>query len=430
MGSVVICGTQWGDEGKGMVVDIFGEKADLIVRYQGGNNAGHTVKVNNVETILHHIPSGILHKHVTCIIGNGVVVYPEILLDEISRLKAKGYFADSSQLLISDRAHVIMPYHTALDLAREKAKGEGKIGTTGRGIGPTYRDKAGRGGVRFGILIKPDLFKAHLEKVMPESNFLLEKFYGEKPLSVNEVFDKYSKFAEQIAPNVTDTSAYLHKRIKEGAKVLFEGAQGAMLDIDHGTYPYVTSSNTTVGAVMTGTGVGPYALKDVFGVVKAYTTRVGAGPFPTELTNEIGKKLQDVGREYGSTTGRPRRCGWLDLSVVKYANRLNGLTGLVLTKLDVLDGIDPIKVCIGYKLNGNPIEHFPGNLEDLASVEPIYEEFPGWTDTTIGIKTFDGLPENAKKYINQISKWLDVPLAVVSIGPGRDETIVLNNPFV
>ncbi len=429
MGSVVICGAQWGDEGKGMVVDLLGQKADLIVRYQGGNNAGHTVIVNNDKTVLHHIPSGILHPHVTCVIGNGVVVNPEILLDEIEGLDKKGYFSNRKQLLISDRAHVILPYHTALDLAREEAKGGEKIGTTGRGIGPTYRDKCGRGGVRFGTFINPALFREHLEKVMPESNFLLEKFYNSKAISVDAVFNKYSKLAELVAPYVTDTSSYIYKRIKEGAKVLFEGAQGAMLDIDHGTYPFVTSSNTTVGAVFSGAGVGPYALDDVYGVVKAYTTRVGAGPFPTELTDEIGKELQDVGHEYGATTGRPRRCGWLDLAVVKYAARLNGLTGIVFTKLDVLDGIDPVKVCVGYMLDGAPIDYFPANLDDLARVTPVYQEMPGWDQPTTGITSFDQLPQNAKSYINQISKWLDVPMSVVSVGPGRDQTIVLRNPF-
>ena len=429
MTGVVVCGAQWGDEGKGMAVDLFGESADLIVRYQGGNNAGHTVIVNGDKTILHHIPSGILHKHVTCVIGNGVVVNPKILLEEIDRVKAKGHFQNEKALVISDRAHVIMPYHTALDLAREKAKGKQAIGTTGRGIGPAYRDKAGRGGIRFGLLIQPEKFKAHLERVLPENNFILEKFYKVEPLSVNAIFDEYSKYAERLAPYINDTSSFINKQIGLGKKVLFEGAQGAMLDIDHGTYPYVTSSNTTAGAVFTGSGVSRNAVNDVYGVVKAYTTRVGAGPFPTELTDDVGQKLRDVGGEYGSTTGRPRRCGWLDIAVVRYSASLNGLSGIVLTKLDVLDGIDPIKVCTGYKLGGEKIDYFPSDLDVLADCEPIFDVIPGWEGSVKNSRSFDQMPENAKNYVAAIEKWLDIPVQIVSVGPGRDETIILNNPF-
>lgn len=429
MTGVVVCGTQWGDEGKGMAVDLFAENADLIVRYQGGNNAGHTVIVDGDKTILHHIPSGILHKHVTCVIGNGVVVYPPILLDEIDRLKAKGHFQNEKALVISDRAHVIMPYHTALDMAREKAKGKQAIGTTGRGIGPTYRDKAGRGGIRFGLLIQPEKFRAHLEKVLPENNFLLEKYYNVEPLSLDAVYDEYCGYAKRIAPFVKDTSSFINKQITSGKKILFEGAQGAMLDIDHGTYPYVTSSNTTAGAVFTGAGVSKHAVDDIYGVVKAYTTRVGAGPFPTELSDSVGEKLRDVGGEYGSTTGRPRRCGWLDLAVVKYSATLNGLTGIVLTKLDVLDGIDPIKVCTGYQLGGKNIDYFPSDLDVLAQCEPIFEELPGWEDTVKDARNFDQLPKNAQDYVRAIENWLNVPVQIVSVGPGRDETIVLKNPY-
>ena len=429
MTGVVVCGTQWGDEGKGMAVDLFAESADLIVRYQGGNNAGHTVIVDGEKTILHHIPSGILHKHVTCVIGNGVVVYPAILLDEIDRLKAKGHFQNEKALVISDRAHVIMPYHTALDMAREKAKGKQAIGTTGRGIGPTYRDKAGRGGIRFGLLIQPEKFRAHLEKVLPENNFLLEKYYNVEPLSLDAVYDEYCGYAKRIAPFVKDTSSFINKQITSGKKILFEGAQGTMLDIDHGTYPYVTSSNTTAGAVFTGAGVSKHAVDDIYGVAKAYTTRVGAGPFPTELSDSVGEKLRDVGGEYGSTTGRPRRCGWLDLAVVKYSATLNGLTGIVLTKLDVLDGIDPIKVCTGYRLGGKNIDYFPSDLDVLAQCEPIYEELPGWEGTVKDARSFDQLPKNAQDYVRAIENWLNIPAQIVSVGPGRDETIVLNNPY-
>jgi adenylosuccinate synthase len=429
MAGVVICGTQWGDEGKGMVVDLYGQKSDLIVRYQGGNNAGHTVIVDGNKTILHHIPSGILNDNVLCVIGNGVVANPKILLGEIDGLKAKGNFQNDAQLRISDRAHVIMPYHEALDAAREKAKGDNAIGTTGRGIGPTYRDKAGRGGIRFGCLIRPKMFRKHLERALPEVNFLLEKFYDAPTLDIEEIYKEYCEYADRLRQYVTDTSCLINKHLAAGDKVLFEGAQGTMLDIDHGTYPYVTSSNTTVGAVMTGAGVPFSAIQSAYGVVKAYTTRVGAGPFPTETEDKTGKHLQDVGHEYGSTTGRPRRCGWLDLAVVKYSATLNGLTGLVITKLDVLDGLDTLKVCTGYKLNGETIDYFPSDLDVLAQCEPIYEEFPGWTESVCEARKFDDLNENAKKYLQFISRFLNVAISVVSVGPDRAETIVLENPF-
>lgn len=429
MGGIVICGTQWGDEGKGMVVDLYGENADMIVRYQGGNNAGHTVIVNGEQTILHHIPSGILHPNTTCVIGNGVVVDPEILLMEIDRLKARGYFQDDTRFCISDRAHLIMPYHTALDAACEKAKGDDKIGTTGRGIGPTYRDKVGRFGVRFGHFIDPAKFRTILQNVLPERNFLLKEYFGVPGLDIDEIIEKYSPMAARLAPYVTDTAQLINQTLVDGKNVLFEGAQGAMLDIDHGTYPFVTSSNTTVGAVCTGAGVPPKWIGNVYGVVKAYTTRVGSGPFPCELDDEIGHILQDVGREYGSTTGRPRRCGWLDLVVLKYSTMLNGLSGLVITKLDVLDGIDPIKVCVGYKIGGKVIEHFPSDFESLSHCEPVFKELPGWEGTVKNARTMEELPENARNYINQISKWLGVKAAVVSVGPDREETIVIEKPF-
>ena len=429
MSTLLICGTQWGDEGKGMVVDLYGQKAQTIVRYQGGNNAGHTVIVDGKKTILHHIPSGILHEHLTCVIGNGVVINPEILCQEIDRLKAKGYIQNDDQMKISDRAHVILPCHTAMDIAREKAKGVTKIGTTGRGIGPTYSDKTARVGIRFGTFVRPDAFREHLERMLPEKNFLLENYYDAQPIQLEEVLDAYGPLAARLARYVTDTASLLQKQLRQSTRILFEGAQGAMLDIDHGTYPYVTSSNTTAGAVATGAGVSPRVLDAIFGVVKAYTTRVGAGPFPTELTDDVGKKFQDVGCEYGSTTGRPRRCGWLDLAVVRYAANLNGLTGYVLTKLDVLDGVDPLRICTGYQLDGETIDYFPGDLDVLARCEPIYEELPGWDESVKDARSFEQLPKNARRYVDFISECLGLKPAVISVGPDREETIVLENPF-
>ncbi|MDP8222456.1 MAG: adenylosuccinate synthase [Candidatus Lernaella stagnicola] len=429
MPSTVILGAQWGDEGKGMVIDIYAQRADMIVRYQGGNNAGHTVVVDGEKTILHHIPSGVLHPGVKCVIGNGVVLDPAVLIDEITRLKTKGVFQDDSQLVISDRAHVTCPHHIALDKAAEAKKGEGKIGTTGRGIGPVYRAKAARTGLRFGDFVQPGFLRAYFEKVLPEANFMLEKFYDAPTLDLDEVLSAYEALAETLRPYVGCTYRLVNQAIAADKKVLFEGAQGTMLDIDHGTYPYVTSSNTISGAVCTGAGVGPRKIDRIMAVIKAYCTRVGAGPFPTQLDDDIGQALRDHGNEYGSTTGRPRRCGWLDLMAVQYASEINGITDLILTKLDVLDGLQNIKVAVGYELDGKPIDHIPASTWAYERIEPVYEELPGWQGSVCGARTWDELPPEARALLKFVERYLKLPIRLISVGPGRDETIVLDQPF-
>jgi adenylosuccinate synthase len=429
MPSVVILGAQWGDEGKGMVIDIYAQRADMIVRYQGGNNAGHTVVVAGEKTILHHIPSGVLNPGVTCVIGNGVVLDPAILIDEIDRLKAKNLFQDDAQLIISDRAHVTCPHHIALDKAAEAKKGDGKIGTTGRGIGPVYRSKVGRDGLRFGDFVQPGFLRAYFESVLPQANFLLTEFFGAEALDLDEVVTRYEALADRLRTYVGCTYKLVNDALDADEKVLFEGAQGTMLDIDHGTYPFVTSSNTSTGAVCTGAGVGPQRIQKVMAVIKAYCTRVGAGPFPSELFDDVGQALRDRGHEYGSTTGRPRRCGWLDLMAVKYAAQINGITDLVLTKLDVLDGVETIKVATGYRLDGETIDCLPAAAAVYDRVEPIYEELPGWPGSVTGARTWDQLPQQARDYIKFIERHLKLPVQLVSIGPGREETIVLDQPF-
>ncbi|HPQ67795.1 MAG TPA: adenylosuccinate synthase [bacterium] len=429
MPSVVIFGTQWGDEGKGMVIDLYAEKADMIVRYQGGNNAGHTVVVAGQKTILHHIPSGILHPGVRCLIGNGVVLDPAVLLDEIDRLKAKDLLADDAQLVISDRAHVTCPQHIALDKAAEAQKGEGKIGTTGRGIGPVYRDKIGRGGLRVGDFTGGRDLREYFAEQLPLANFLLTQYYGAPALDLNEVVDTYQAYADRIKKYVGCTYRLVNDALRGGKKVLFEGAQGIMLDIDHGTYPFVTSSNTVPGAVCTGAGVGPRYVDRLMGVVKAYTTRVGAGPFPTELFDEIGQALRDRGGEYGSTTGRPRRCGWLDLMVIKYAAEIAGMTDLLLTKLDVLDGQKTIRVGVGYELDGQAIDCFPAGIGEYDRCKPIYKELPGWSGSVCDCRTREELPPEARDYLQFIEEFVGLPIKLISVGPGREETIVLEKPF-
>lgn len=426
--NIAIVGTQWGDEGKGKIVDLLAAEADVVVRFQGGNNAGHTMVVNGEQFISHLIPSGILQKKV-CVIGNGVVVDPEVLIGEIDYLESKGIAVGPDMLMISDRAHVIMPYHKLVDHGREKMKGDKKIGTTGRGIGPSYEDKATRRGVRFVDLIDPQSFRERLESIVPDKNFYLEKFLNTETVDLEAIEAQYTQFAKRLRPYVCNVSIALQKAMQSGRQILFEGAQGTHLDIDHGTYPFVTSSNTVAGNACAGSGVGPKDVHGVVGIVKAYTTRVGAGPFPSELFDEIGNRIQKTGAEFGATTGRRRRCGWLDTVILNNAVRLNGLTGLAITKLDVLGELDELKICTAYELNGQQIEEVPANLNQLAECKPVYETLPGWRQDIRGIRDYDDLPDLARSYLARIETLTKVPIQIVSVGPGRDETMVLNNPF-
>lgn len=428
MSTVVIVGTQWGDEGKGKIVDFLTEKAAVVARYQGGHNAGHTVVINDEKYILHLIPSGILHKGKKCIIGNGVVIAPDALISEIDGLNERGIRTDGN-LLISKNAHVIMPYHTAIEKENENKKGKKKIGTTGRGIGPSYTDKVARHGIRMMDLLTPNVFREKLSANLTTINFLLENFYKTAPLKADVIYDKYMKYAERLSRYIADTDIIINNKIDSGENILFEGAQGTLLDIDHGTYPFVTSSNTIAGGACTGLGVGPTKINRVLGIAKAYTTRVGEGPFPTELKTEIGESIRQKGGEFGATTGRPRRCGWLDMVILKYAIRINGLTGIALTKMDILDGMDKLKICVGYKHNGRLYEEFPKETEVLENCEPVYEEVEGWKESTLGIKEFDNLPANAKKYIKKIEEMLKTEVQIISTGQKRDEIIVLKEQF-
>lgn len=426
--NIVIVGTQWGDEGKGKIVDLLAADADVVVRFQGGNNAGHTMVVDGEQFISHLIPSGILQKKI-CVIGNGVVVDPEVLIEEIDYLESKGIAVGPDILLISDRAHVIMPYHKLVDIGRERMKGDKKIGTTGRGIGPSYEDKATRRGVRFVDLIDPESFDDRLQAIIPEKNFYLEKFLGTDTVDLESIRDQYTRFANRLKPHVANVSVALQKAGSDGQQILFEGAQGTHLDIDHGTYPYVTSSNTASGNACCGSGVGPKDIHGVIGIVKAYTTRVGAGPFPSELFDDIGNRIQQIGTEFGATTGRRRRCGWLDTVILNNAVRLNGLTGLAITKLDVLGELDELKICTAYEYNGQRIDEVPANLNYLAACKPVYETLGGWRQDIRTIRRHQDLPELARQYLARIEDLTGVPIQIVSVGPGRDETIVLDNPF-
>lgn len=428
MANIAIVGTQWGDEGKGKIVDLLAADADVVVRFQGGNNAGHTMVVGGEQFISHLIPSGILQKKV-CAIGNGVVVDPAVLIEEIDYLESKGIAVGPEMLLISDRAHVIMPYHKLVDHGREKMKGDKKIGTTGRGIGPSYEDKATRRGIRFVDLIDPQSFKEHLEAIVPEKNFYLEKFLDTETVDLEEIRNQYSAFANRLAPYVTNVAATLEKIGKAGKQILFEGAQGTHLDIDHGTYPFVTSSNVVAGNACCGSGVGPKDIHGVIGIAKAYTTRVGAGPFPSELFDDIGNTIQQTGAEFGATTGRKRRCGWLDTVILNNAVRLNGLTGFAITKLDVLSELDELKICTAYDLYGDTVTDVPANLNHLAACKPIYEILPGWRSDIRGIRTYSDLPAAARQYLERIETITGVSVQIVSVGPDRDETMVLNTPF-
>jgi adenylosuccinate synthase len=425
MSTVVIVGAQWGDEGKGKIVDVLTLKADLVARYQGGNNAGHTVVIDNEKYVLHLIPSGILHKGTKCAIGNGVVIDPLALLGEIDELRSRNIDIDNN-LCISQNAHIIMPYHGAIEREQEKSK---KIGTTGRGIGPSYTDKIARNGIRVIDLLRPDLFREKLRANLSVFNYLLVNLYKAAPLSEDKIFDEYMGYAKQLGKFVTDVSLLINREIEAGKNILLEGAQGTLLDIDHGTYPYVTSSNTIAGGACTGAGIGPTKIDRILGIVKAYTTRVGEGPFPTELNDELGESIRQRGAEFGATTGRPRRCGWLDILGLRYSVSINGLTGIGLTKMDILDSLEKIKLCVGYKYDGKVYDTFTTDLDVLKRCEPVYEELPGWKESTVGIKEFDRLPSNAKSYIKKIEYLLKTPIQIISTGPKRDEIIVLDGQF-
>ena len=425
--NIVVLGTQWGDEGKGKVVDLLTDRAKYVVRYQGGHNAGHTLVIDGEKTVLHLIPSGVLRPGKTCVIGNGVVLSPEALIKEIRELEAKGVPV-RERLRLSPACPLILPYHVRLDQAREKARGVAKIGTTGRGIGPAYEDKVSRRGLRVDDMYQPE-FADKLKEVMEYHNFSLVNYYGVEPVSYEETLAACMDWAAQIKDIVVDAVDLVHTVREDGGDIMFEGAQGTLLDIDHGTYPFVTSSNTTAGGVATGSGVGPLYLDQILGITKAYTTRVGAGPFPTELFDEVGKHLADVGKEKGTTTGRDRRCGWFDAMLVKHAIRVNSINTICLTKLDVLDGLETIKVCIGYQdENGNTLK-VPASADQFEKVTPVYKELPGWTESTFGAKSIDDLPENARSYIRFVEEAIGAPIDIISTGPDRNETVILRQVF-
>ena len=426
--NVVILGTQWGDEGKGKIVDLLTEQADAVVRFQGGHNAGHTLVIGGEKTVLHLIPSGVLRAGVQCLIGNGVVLSPEALLKEIDALESNGVPVQD-RLKISAACPLILPYHVALDQAREVRRGENKIGTTGRGIGPCYEDKAARRALRLGDLRDPARFSATLEEVLDYHNHVLAHYYGVDQLEFSAVLDEALSHGERLLPMMADVTALLHEYRSTHARLLFEGAQGSLLDIDHGTYPFVTSSNTTAGGTATGSGFGPLYLDYVLGITKAYTTRVGSGPFPTELFDETGLRLAERGHEFGATTGRPRRCGWFDAVALRTAVNINSVSGLCLTKLDVLDGLDEISICVGYVDANGEIAANPIDAVDYENLQPVYETMPGWSDSTVGLKSLAALPDNARAYIARIEALVGAPIDIISTGPDREETILLRHPF-
>lgn len=427
MACVVIVGTQWGDEGKGKVVDLLTRNAEFVVRFQGGNNAGHTIVLKGEKFIFHLIPSGILYRGKKCIIGNGVVLDPEVLLEEIKELKDRGYFKDDTQLMISEEAHLILPYHRKIDIAREKIF---KIGTTGRGIGPAYEDKVARCGIRVVDLLDEELFREKLEANLIQKNIYLVEVLKEKPFRFSDIFESYLRFRDRIEKYVKDTTRILHQAISKGKHILFEGAQGTLLDLDHGTYPYVTASNTVAGNACAGAGIPPTWIDTILGVAKAYTTRVGEGPFPTELQDEPGERIRQRGGEYGATTGRPRRCGWFDAVVVNHSVRINGIREIALTKMDVLNDLERIKICVGYQIDGKILHKVPSNLKALQSVKPIYEEMDGWKGEIRGAKQYKELPLNARRYIKRIEELIQAKVTMISLGSEREETIVLKNPFL
>jgi adenylosuccinate synthase len=426
--NVVVIGTQWGDEGKGKIVDLLTDRARAVVRFQGGHNAGHTVVIDGRKTVLHLIPSGILRPGVRCLIGNGVVVSPAAMLEEMRMLEASGV-AVRAQLKVSEACPLILPYHAALDQAREQARGAAAIGTTGRGIGPAYEDKVARRALRMGDLAHRERFAAKLGEVLDYHNFVLVHYYRARPVDFQEVLDQTMRDAETLIPLIADITELIAELQAQGAPILFEGAQGAMLDVDHGTYPYVTSSNTTAGNAATGSGAGPAALDYVLGITKAYATRVGGGPFPTELDDEIGHYLAERGREFGATTGRRRRCGWFDAVALRRSRTLNSVSGLCITKLDVLDELDEIRICVGYRSAGAVRSTPPVGAEAFAACEPVYETMPGWSASTVGVRDYAALPANARAYLERLAELVETPIDIISTGPDRGETIVLHDPF-
>ena len=432
--NVVIIGTQWGDEGKGKVVDLLTDRASAVVRFQGGHNAGHTLVIGDKKTVLHLIPSGILRQNTQCLIGNGVVLSPEALLKEIRMLDSEGVPA-RDRLRISEACPLILPYHVALDHAREVARGKKAIGTTGRGIGPAYEDKVSRRGLRLGDLFHRERFASKLGEVLDYHNFALQHYFKTKPVDFKQVLDEAMAMRDELEPLVADIPELLNQHMQAGNNIMFEGAQGALLDIDHGTYPFVTSSNTTAGGASTGSGIGPRAIDYVLGITKAYTTRVGSGPFPTELydgntlMDEVGARLAERGHEFGSTTGRPRRCGWFDAVALRRSALINSVSGLCITKLDVLDGLDQIRICVGYKCNGEVRDTPPVGAEAFENCEPVYEDMPGWQESTVGLKSYDELPENARSYLKRIEEVTSIPVDIISTGPERSEPIILRHPY-
>jgi adenylosuccinate synthase len=429
MPNVVVVGAQWGDEGKGKIVDLLTEYADVVVRFQGGNNAGHTLVVGGEKTVLHLIPAGILHPGKACVIGNGVVFDPEVFVLEIDRLKAKGALKDDGQLVVSLDAHVIMPWHKAIDIAREQAMGAGKIGTTGRGIGPTYEDKVARRGLRIRDLLDPARLARKVKERLPLAREELKRLGASPELDEAAIVARYGELGARIARYAGDVSLWLHRALKDGKQLLFEGAQGTMLDVDHGTYPFVTSSNTVAGNAVVGCGLGPTAVDYVLGISKAYSTRVGGGPYPTELKDATGDRLRTVGGEFGATTGRPRRTGWLDALALRYAARVNGLHGIAMTKLDVLAGFDRVKIAVGYRIDGKTLDEMPSDPELLERAEAVYEELPGWSEKLEHLRSWDDLPARARAYVKRVQDLVGVKVIGVSVGADRGQTILVENPF-
>ncbi len=422
----IVLGAQWGDEGKAKVVDYLTADSDIVVRYQGGANAGHTIKSGDLEFVFHLIPAGIVHVDKTCVIGNGVVLDPEALMTEVQDLKDRG-ISIKGRLFISRNTHLVMPYHKVIEQANEERIGANAIGTTLRGIGPCYQDKINRtSGIRVGDLVDADVLSEKIRANVREKSQILTEVYGQDSVDEVPIIEEYVAYGERLGPYITDTSVYLNEAIERGESLLFEGSQGTLLDIDHGTYPYVTSSNTTAGGACTGSGIGPTRVDEVIGVVKAYTTRVGNGPFPTELTDDMGDRIREIGHEYGATTGRPRRCGWLDLAIVRFSARINGLTSLAVTRLDILDELEELKVCTHYMHKGERLDHFPGDARVLEACEPVYEAFPGWKTSTREIRRWDDLPDNARAYLRRLRALTRTPISLVSVGPDREETIAVN----
>jgi adenylosuccinate synthase len=426
---IVIVGAQWGDEGKGKIVDLLSERFEVVARYQGGHNAGHSVQVGERSFVLHLLPSGIIHEGKTCVLGNGMVIDPKAFFEEADRLAAQGIMVTPERVLVSSRAHLILPYHRALDHTSEERLGNEKVGTTLRGIGPAYEDKVGRRGIRVADAVNPEVLRSRIARNLTDANRVVEA-YGGSPLDADEIFDEFFPLAERLAPFIADTMHFLNRAATEGRPILIEGAQAALLDVDHGTYPFVTSSSTTAGGAAVGTGLAPHRITGVLGIVRTYTTRVGEGPFPTEMLEgeaELGQLIRERGREYGASTGRPRRCGWFDAFATRYAAELNGFSSIALTKLDVLDALDEIRVCTGYRLDGREIETFPAVAADLRRVEPVYETLPGWNSSTLGTTRLEDLPANARAYVDFLSRALGVEIGLVSTGPERDQTIIVRD---